>query len=126
MNIVPFQLVIRRGGLVTVSSENNLEFLNRRKAPEVLVNGEIKNKKGAKENQRAALNEGTDIMLRCCVLARAGKARKTAKYAPRRNSRCARKAHFCCGMTYNALLEPTYFNSLRYRPTNRPQTGRER
>jgi hypothetical protein len=126
MNIVPLQLVISPGDLVPVSSEYNLEFLNRRKALSALVKRKIKNKKSEQEKQRAALNEGTHIMLRCCVPVLTGKARKTAKYAPRRNSRCARKAHFCCGMTYNALLETSYFNNLRSRPFDRLQTGRER
>jgi hypothetical protein len=126
MNIVPLQLVISPGDLVPVSSEYNLEFLNRRKALSALVKRKIKNKKSGQEKQRAALNEGTHIMLRCCVLARAGKARKTAKYAPRRNYRCARKAHFCCGMTYNALLETSYFNSLHSRPIDPLRMVRER
>jgi hypothetical protein len=84
-----------------------------------------KGKLGQKSNHMGS-SKRTHIMLRCCVLARAGKARKTAKYAPRRNSRCARKAHFCCGMTYNALLETAYFNSLRYRPIDLLRMVRER
>jgi hypothetical protein len=127
MNIVPFQLAIRRGGLVTVSSENNLEFLNRQKAPEGRVKWEIKkNKKRKQENQRTELNMSAHTTLRCCVALLTGNSQKTGVLGARPVSRCRSKALLGPPSAYRAILLSCYINGLISRRPLAPTSSQER
>jgi hypothetical protein len=100
---------------------------NRQKAPrESRKNREVHKGKNRGGICATSCKWSTHIMLRCCVLARAGKAKKTAIYIPRQISRHASKAHLCCSAPYCQLLETAYVNSLRYRPIDLLRMVRER
>jgi hypothetical protein len=87
---------------------------------------DAKQGKDQQETDRAGENKRTHTTLRCCVSRVAGKARKTAVYAPiHLDSRCS-KALLGGKLRAGLHIESAYFNGLcsRLSVTAHPISGR--
>lgn len=103
-----------------------LEFRRPQAARPALKAGYANNGKSGGKSYRAVASLGTHTTLRCCVSGMAGKARKTAVYAPRRVPSCPGKSPCCREVLYDTVIEPAYFNGLLNMPVRRLHQSGER